>query len=86
MYHLHSSLGIGLELVDMNGVGSDHGWEYSLLFAGPTINYRGNGWFVIGNYLPQLRNLHTTSFAPGHLVLDEHERAEARIILGISLR
>ena len=57
-------------------------WEKSLL-SGPMINYRGNRWFVIFDYLPQLINLHKTA-APKSKVLDEHERAEARIVLGFS--
>ncbi len=55
------------------------------MYAGPTLNFKGGKWFVIANYLPQFINVHKTIYSPGTKVLDENERAEARIILGISL-
>lgn len=85
MYNFSPSLGAGLEIRNLNQL-SDGSWKYSLLSAGPTINYRGNNWFVILNYLPQLRNLHTTASDPGKRVLTEQERAEARILFGFSLK
>ena len=86
MYNIKPSLGIGFELLNHNGISKKEGWEYSVLFGGPTINFRGNNWFVIANYLPQWVNLHKTDQAPGNKVLDVHERAEARILIGISLK
>jgi hypothetical protein len=83
MYNFSTSFGAGIEVVDHNEIA--HGlWEHSALFAGPTINYRGNRWFAILNFLPQMANLHKTSVAPKNKVLDEHERAEARILIGFS--
>jgi hypothetical protein len=86
MYNIKPSFGIGFELSNHNEISKDEGWEHSVLFGGPTINFRGNNWFVIANYLPQWVNLHKTITAPGNKVLDEHERAEARILIGISLK
>jgi hypothetical protein len=83
MYNLTINLGLGLELRNHNEI-KDGDWEHSVLFGGPTINFRGDRWFVIGNVLPQLRNLRKTNEAPNNKVLDEHERVEARIIVGIS--
>lgn len=85
MYNMNPSFGVGFELRNHNEI-SSAGWEHSVLFGGPTINYRGNNWFVIANYLPQWVNLHKTSIAPGNKVLDEHERTEVRILVGISLK
>lgn len=85
MYNASKNLGIGFEIIDHNEIAKGEGWEYSVLFGGPTINFRGNRWFVIANYLPQWHNLHKTDIAPGNKVLDAHERAEARILVGISL-
>lgn len=83
MYNVSTALGLGFEWRSHNEIkGGD--WEHSALFGGPTINYRADKWFVIGNFLPQWRNLHKTDEAPMNLVLDEHERVEARIIVGIS--
>ena len=86
MYNLKPSWGIGFEIRNHNDIAKGKGWENSVLYAGPTLNYRTSNWFVIVNYQPQLTNLHKTSYAPFSKVLDEHERTEARIILGISLK
>jgi hypothetical protein len=83
MYNFSTSFGAGIELTDYNQI-SKGSWEHSVLSGGPTINYRGNRWFVIFNYLPQWVNLHKTAQAPKSKVLDEHERAEARAIIGFS--
>jgi hypothetical protein len=83
MYNVNTNFGLGLELRNHNEI-KDGDWEHSALFGGPTINYRGDKWFVIGSFLPQLHNLRKTNEAPFNKVLDEHERVEARILVGIS--
>ena len=85
MYNLNKKLGIGFEIRNNNGIAKGEGWEYSALFGGPTFNFRSNRWFVIANYQPQWGNLHKTAIAPGNKVLDDRERPEARILIGISL-
>ena len=84
MYNVRKNLGLGFELRNHNEIKKGEGWEHSVLFGGPTINFRSNRWFVIANYLPQWVNLRKTDEAPANKVLDEHERAEARILVGIS--
>ncbi len=84
MYNINTNFGLGFELRNHNEIAKGKGWEHSALFGGPTINYRTGKWFVIANYLPQWVNLHKTQYAPLSKVLDEHERTEARIIVGIS--
>lgn len=86
MYNLKPSLGIGFEIRNRNDIAKGKGWENSILYGGPTINYRTSNWFIIANYQPQWVNLHKTSYAPNSKVLDEHERTEVRILLGITLR
>lgn len=86
MYNVKPAFGIGFELRNHNEITRREGWEHSVLFGGPTINFRGDNWFVIANYLPQWVNLHKTTTAPGNKVLDELERTEARILFGISLK
>jgi len=84
MYNASKNFGIGFEMRNHNEIAKGEGWEHSVIFGGPTINFRGNRWFVIANYLPQWGNIHKTDVAPGNKVLDEHERVEARILIGIS--
>lgn len=83
MYNVNFNFGFGVELRNHNEIKNGR-WKYSVLFGGPTINYRGDRWFVILNYLPQLRNLRKTDESPFNKVLDEREKVEARIIVGIS--
>ena len=78
------AIGYGFEVRNNNRIAKGN-WENSILFAGPTCNYRSDKWFVILNYLPQLINIRKTVYSPANKVLDTHERNEARIILGISL-
>ncbi|MEI7735212.1 MAG: hypothetical protein WCI49_07075 [Ferruginibacter sp.] len=84
--NINFNWGLGFEISNRNAITKGEGWEYSAVFGGPSINYRGDRWFVIANYLPQWGNLHKTIHAPYSKVLDEQERVQARIILGISLK
>ena len=86
MYNLNNQIGLGFELRDLNDIAIHKGWENSILFGGPTFNYRGKGWSILANYLPQWVNFRKTPYAPLSKVLDVHERAEARIILGIDIK
>lgn len=84
MYNTSKHFGIGFEIRDHNEIAKGEGWEHSVFFGGPTLNFRGDRWFIIANYLPQWGNLHKTDIAPNRKVLNEHERAEARILVGVS--
>lgn len=86
LYNVSPTVGLGIECRDYNAIDKDNGWKYSVFAAGPTVNIRGNNFFIIANYLPQWRNLHHSSSAPFNKVLDDAERAEARILFGISIR
>lgn len=83
MRNFSTSFGAGIEVVNHNDLIKGK-WDNSVLYVGPTINYRGDRWFFIANYLPQLSNLHKTPAFPKNKVLNEHERAEARILIGFS--
>src|SRR5205085_8844705 len=83
MRNISTSFGLGFEVRNRNSVAKGH-WENSVLFGGPTIIYRADRWFVLANYLPQWVNLRKTKAFPENKVLDEMERAEARILFGIS--
>ena len=83
MYQFSTSFGAGIEVVNENDL-TDRKWNNSIIYVGPTINYRGNRWFVVANYLPQLGNVHSSSTFTKGMELNDHERASARIILGFS--
>lgn len=83
MRNFSSSFGLGVEITDHNDI-SKGKWNNSLLYAGPSLIYRGSRWFFLANYFPQLANIHKTVAFPDNKVLDEHERSEARVIIGFS--
>ncbi len=83
MRYVSPNAGLGIELRNNNTLEKGQ-WHNSVLFGGPTFNYRGGRWFVIVNYLPQWGNLHKTSYSPGKRELNSFEKNEARILLGFS--
>ncbi|HUR10294.1 MAG TPA: hypothetical protein VM012_02925 [Flavitalea sp.] len=83
LYNFSSSIGAGIEIVNRNDISKGQ-WLNSVVYAGPTINYRGKQWFFIANLLPQWNNLHKTASFPGKKVLEEHEKVEVRILIGFS--
>jgi hypothetical protein len=53
----------------------------SALFAGPTVSYAREGWWLALSVLPQLRALKGAS--DGRLDLEEHVRVETRLVFGL---
>ena len=86
MYFPNSKWGVGCEIRNHNGISKAEGWEHSVFFGGPSFNFIGDGWFVIANYLPQWGNVHKTDAAPYNMVLDELERTEFKVLIGVSLK
>jgi len=83
MRNFSTAFGAGIEVVNRNEIAKGR-WNNSVLYAGPSLNYRGDRWFLIASYLPQLQNLHKTAEFPNNKVLNERERAEARVLVGFS--
>ena len=56
--------------------------EHIALFLGPVLSYAGSNWWVTATCLFQLPALQKSTADPGRaLVLDEHEKINARLIL-----
>ncbi len=68
---------VGLELFNRNGL-EDGALLYSALFAGPTLSYAAERFWVNVSFLPQIAALKGAS--GGGLVLDEAERYQSRIL------
>ncbi|MFL5739087.1 MAG: hypothetical protein ACJ75B_02635 [Flavisolibacter sp.] len=83
MRNFSAAFGAGIEVVNHNDLVKGH-WNNSLLYVGPTFNYRGSRWFIVVNYLPQIFNLHKTVASPNPKDLINHEKNEARIVFGFS--
>ncbi|HEY0580324.1 MAG TPA: hypothetical protein VGC75_06425 [Candidatus Nitrosocosmicus sp.] len=84
MRQISIPFGIGIEFRNTNLIKNGY-WQNSVLNGGPCLNYRNDRWFIIFNYLPQWVNLHKTINFPFSKVLNENEKTEVRVILGISL-
>jgi len=83
-YFLSSSLSAGIEARNHNQFPGGEGLEYSALFVGPVISYATSSWWATLTLMPQLPAL-KKSESGGSLILDEHERYNARLIFGIDL-
>ena len=76
--------GIGLEISAYNRF-AEGTWEYSAWFAGPTVHFSGDRWFINFNIMPQLFNAKDTADNEGSLELHDHEKVEARVLLSFTL-
>jgi hypothetical protein len=73
---------LGLEAVNRNGF--SHGTlEYSTLYAGPTVSYVIEGFWINATFLPQLVSFKGAT--DGSLVLNAQQRYEARVVFSYAL-
>lgn len=82
-YSINNSFAVGLEIRNHNEVTETKGWEHSALFLGPTLSYSTEEWWATLTIMPQV-----TAFkgaTKGNLVLDEHEKLEARLLFSFHL-
>ena len=82
MHFLKPNLGIGLEIRNHNEF-AEGDWLNSALFAGPALHWSGNGWFINFNCSPQWTNLKKSGNSE-RLDLDDHEKVETRLLVGLS--
>lgn len=86
-YEVNPALSLGLELRSHNEIaklnGKDMEFEHSALFLGPTLAYSAKSWWLTLTVLPQLPALYAQKHR--HLVLDEHEVTEARMLFSLHL-
>ncbi len=75
----------GLEFRNHNEFPEYHDWEHTAFFLGPVVSYKHEKWWATLTVLPQIfgRQLHDDADGVGNLVLDEHERVNARLIIGV---
>jgi hypothetical protein len=80
-YRLAPNVALGVELREVNVYEDMSDLEGAAFFAGPVIHYSAERWWVTLTLLPQIVALKGTT---GDSVnLDEFERAQARVIVGI---
>ncbi|QQS66708.1 MAG: hypothetical protein IPP08_00585 [Chlorobiota bacterium] len=76
MHKITNNFSIGIEATNYNVISEDKGWEFSTMYAGPSINITGKKWFLNLGFMPQIGNLKGDK----KYILDEHERIETRLI------
>lgn len=83
-YFVAPNLMIGLEGRNKNNFSDTHEphYEYSVLYAGPTISYSTHSFYVVGSVLPQIVALRGAT-AGDSRNLEDHEMVNARIIVGM---
>ncbi len=84
MYMCTPTFGIGVEARNANEI-SDGEWEKSVWFAGPTAFVSTGNFFFILNVQPQLFMMKREEGTVGNLDLVDHEKVEARLLMGITL-
>ena len=75
----------GLEFRNHNAFPEYDEWEHTVFFLGPVVSYRQERWWATLTVLPQIfgRDLQDDEDGHRHLVLDGHERVNARLLIGI---
>lgn len=81
-YAVQSNFSIGLEVRNHNEIVGGE-WEHSALFAGPVLSYSSDAWWATLTILPQVTGFKGAT--AGNLVLDGHERLEARLLFSFHL-
>lgn len=87
-YLVTPAFSAGLEVRNANTFTPEEGFEHSALFAGPTVSYASRGWWVTASVQPQLvawKSGEEGETNGSSLELDDHERIEARVLLGFHL-
>ena len=85
-WDLNKNWSLGLELRNHNEIPNYSRWENTTVFLGPAINYRQEKWWATLSILPQIYGANFGGDPDGHpnLELEGHERANIRLIVGIS--
>lgn len=81
-YTLNSHWSLGVELRNHNEIVKGE-WAHSAFFAGPAVSYSAESWWATLNVMPQLGGFKGAT--NGNLVLDGHEKLEARLLFSFHL-
>jgi hypothetical protein len=81
-FRLAPGFHLGLEVFSKNGL-SDGSLSYSALYAGPTLSYAVERFWVNVTFMPQLTGL--SGATNNGLVLDEAERYQTRLLFSFAI-
>ena len=82
-YQFSPAFSAGIEVRNHNEMVPKEGLEAATLFAGPVVAYSTERWWGALSVMPQLPALKTEE--EGTLELEDHEKLNARLILGFHL-
>src|SRR5262245_60837024 len=82
-YRITDRFAAGVELREKNVFPDMESLDHAAFFAGPVLHYSAEKWWITFTILPQIVALEGTT--EDSLNLDEFERAEFRLLLGINL-
>lgn len=88
-YAFSPRLSLGMEMLNHNEIAKELGsedffYEHSALYVGPTIAYATEAWWMTLSVMPQVPAL-MKQHSGGILVLDEHEKINARLLFSFHL-
>ena len=87
-YFITDAFSVGIEIRNHNEMAKDEGkdleFEKSALFAGPVITYAADRWWTALTVMPQIAALKGAT-SGSILDLEDHEKLETRLILGMHL-
>ena len=81
-YAFDHNFSAGIEVRNINETASGE-IEHSPIFAGPVLSYSTDTWWMTATVLPQIGSFRGAT--SGHLVLEDNERVEARLLLSFHL-
>ncbi len=84
MYFIKNNWGVGLELRN-HSVIEEGDLNYSALFAGPTLSYTADRWWLLFNVLPQVAKFKSINPEDSWRDLTEHEMVQFRLIFAYNL-
>jgi hypothetical protein len=79
-YFLRPNLSVGIEAREVNEI-ADGEWEHSSVFVGPNVFASFNTLWFAFSVMPQVAGVKGAT--EDHLVLDDHERLEVRLLVGM---
>lgn len=78
-YRVNENLSLGLELMNNNRNEGDK-WIYSTLYAGPSLSYNAEGFWINLSFVPQI-----TDFKSGALDLNHNQKYLTRLLFSYAL-
>lgn len=85
-YQATQNFSFGFEAKNHNPIPEGKGLEYSSLFFGPNVSYRGENWFATLTWMHQLPALKKSEGMPNsNIVLDGQERNNVKLLFSFAL-